>query len=89
MVEVGGKGEGEVRKDLFYKLLDYFPIVVRPRNNGHKLCFFLCSSPSLPSYLYYFTERAGSWSEQHRGLCRVVPTQFPLLPTFSIQRRRC
>ena len=49
----GREGHREREKTCFYKLLNFFPIIARPRDNGHKFCFFLCSSPSLPSYLDY------------------------------------
>ena len=52
----GRRGRGKLT--CFYKSLNSFPIVARPRNNGYKFCFFLCSSPSLPSYLNYFAEGA-------------------------------
>ena len=77
MVEVGGREKGRREKTCFYKLLNFFPIIARPRNNGHKFYFFLCSSPSLPSYLIMLQREPSSWSEQPDELSRVVPARFP------------
>ena len=76
-VEVPAKGNGRGKKNLFYKLLNYFPIVVRPRNNGHKFCFFLCSSLSLPSYLVYLTERAVNWERAASRIMSRRPDSIP------------